>query len=158
MFTHKKINIFDFDIYSRRISFFFNGKEKIGSFFGFFLTIIYIISTIALFLFYSIRTIKRTEVRAHDSTMHAQGIPSIDINSSLLYFAFGLEEPISCVRYIDETIYYPIIYYVNQEKENGILVTKEKINLNLERCNATKFGAKYEDLFSQDELNTLNLI
>ena len=153
MFTHKKINIFDFDIYSRRISFFFNGKEKIGSFFGFFLTIIYIISTIALFLFYSIRTIKRTEVRAHDSTMHAQGIPSIDINSSLLYFAFGLEEPISCVRYIDETIYYPIIYYVNQEKENGILVTKEKINLNLERCNATKFGAKYEDLFSQDELN-----
>ena len=153
MFTYKNINIFDFDIYSRRISFFVNGKEKIGSFFGFFLTIIYIISTIVLFFFYSLRVIKRTDVRAYDSTIHAQGIPSININSSLLYFAFGLEDPISLCRYIDETIYYPIIYYINKEKENGILVTKEKINLNVERCDVKKFGEQFENLFSQDELN-----
>jgi len=153
MFTHKKINIYDFDIYSRRISFFFNGKEKIGSFFGFFLTIIYVISTISLFLYYCIKAIERKEVKAYDSTIHAQGIPSIEINSNMLYFAFGIEDPNSLIRYIDETIYYPIIYYINKEKENGVFVTKEKINLNLERCNATKFGEKYANLLSKDELN-----
>ena len=51
MFTKKEINIFDFDIYSRRISFFFNSKEKIGSVFGFILTILYVISTLFLISF-----------------------------------------------------------------------------------------------------------
>lgn len=153
MFTHKKLNIFDLDIYSRRISFFYNTKEKMGSIFGFILTILYIISTIILFLFYSIKIINRKEVKTHDSTMYAQGLPSININPNSLYFAFGLEDPKSLSRYIDETIYFPIIYFINKEKENGNLITKDKITLNAERCDVKKFGEKYQSLFTKDELN-----
>ena len=153
MFTRKNINIFDFDIYARRISFFFNSKEKIGSFFGFILTILYITSVIILFFYYSIKAIKRSQVKTHDSTMYPQGTPSIQINPNILYFAFGLEDPNSLNRYIDETIYYPIIHFIYKEKENGIFVTKERINLKAERCNVEKFGDNYKNLFVSDELN-----
>ena len=154
MFTQKEINIFDFDIYARRISFFFNSKEKIGSVFGFILTILYVISTLFLILFYSIRTIKRKDFSIHDSIMLSQDVPSINISPNTLYFAFGLELPNTLNRYIDETIYYPEIYFISKEKgEDGILETKEKININVERCNVKKFGENYEKLFSKDELN-----
>ena len=153
MFTRKNINIFDFDIYARRISFFFNSKEKIGSLFGFILTILYITSVIILFFYYSIKAIRRNQVKTHDSTMYAQGTPSIEINPNILYFAFGLEDPKSLNRYIDETIYYPVINFIYKEKENGILVTKEKINIKAERCNVEKFGENYKNLFLSDELN-----
>jgi hypothetical protein len=53
----------------------------------------------------------------HDSTMYAQGIPNFDINQNLLYFAFGLEDPTFNNRYIDETIYLPIIYFIKMEKK-----------------------------------------
>ena len=40
------ISIFDFDIYSKRISFFFNKKDKIGTCFGLILTSLYAIITL----------------------------------------------------------------------------------------------------------------
>ena len=150
---YKSFNIFDFDIYSRRISFYYNTKEKIGSFFGFILTLLYILITIVLFLNYIIKTVKRADVIVHDSTMVHQGLPSIVINPSTLYFAFGLENSSSLNRYIDETIYKPSIYFIYKEKENGKLVTKDKIILNVERCNVSKFGEKYESLFVENELD-----
>ena len=53
----------------------------------------------------------------HDSTMYAQGIPDFDINQNLLYFVFGLEDHTFNNRYIDETIYLPIIYFIKMEKK-----------------------------------------
>lgn len=73
MFKRKNINIYDLDIYARRISFFFNSKEKIGSLFGFILTIIYIISFIILFFYYSIKSVKRTQVKIHDQLYILKG-------------------------------------------------------------------------------------
>ena len=43
MFQKQKLNFLDFDIYSRRISFYYKGKEKFGTTFGFILTISYIV-------------------------------------------------------------------------------------------------------------------
>ena len=120
------INIFDFDIYSRRISFFYNTREKIGSLFGFVLTILYVVSTIILICIYTTRTIKRSDVTVHDSTMLSQNIPSINISPNSLYFAFGLENSTSLTRFIDETIYKPTIYFIYKEKENDKLVNREK--------------------------------
>jgi hypothetical protein len=150
---YKRINILDLDIYSRRISFYYDTKEKIGSFFGFILTLLYILITIILFLNYIIKTVKRTDVVVHDSTMVHQGLPSIGINPNILYFAFGLENSSSLNRYIDETIYKPNISFIYKEKENGQLVTKDKIYLNVERCNVSKFGEKYKNLFVENELD-----
>ena len=127
MFIGKNINIFDFDIYARRISFFFNSKEKIGSLFGFILTIIYITSLIILFFYYSINAIRRTQIKTHDSTIYPQGTPSIEINPNILYFSFGLEDPNSLNKYIDKTIYYPIIYFIYKKKKMEFLLRKKKL-------------------------------
>ena len=147
------INILDLDIYSRRISFFYGGKEKISSKFGFFLTSLYIVISIVLFLNYFIRTISREEVTASDSTTHPDTIPSIDINQDIFNLAFGLEHPSTFSRFIDETIYYPKISYIEKIKKNGIFVNKLKINVEAEKCKNSKFGQNFQKLLEKGELN-----
>ena len=46
--------IFDLDMYSNRISFFYNNRERIGSLLGLFLTLIYILASLIIFILYSI--------------------------------------------------------------------------------------------------------
>ena len=116
-----KLRYLDFDIYSRRISFYYKNKEKMGSTFGFFLTILYAIASIILFLIYFIKTIKREEITASDFTLYPSEIPSIELNNDLFYFAFGLEHPTKLIRYIDETVYYPEVLYIDKIKRNGEL-------------------------------------
>ena len=153
MFSHYELNIFDFDIYSKRISFFYNKRDKIGTIFGLVLTFLYASVTIFLFSFYLLKTIKRKDVKSQESTVYSKGLPSINVNRNLLYFAFGLENPISLNRFIDERIYNPKVFFIQQKKENGILVTKEEKSLNVERCDVRKFGEEYQRQFTEGELN-----
>ena len=119
MFSEGKIGYLDFDIYSRRISLYYKNKEKLGSSFIFILTILY--TSIILFLIYFIKTIKREEVTAFESTIYPNEIPSIDLNNDLFYLAFGLEHPNKTSRYIDDTIYYPEVLYIEKIKKDGEL-------------------------------------
>ena len=153
MLNRNGINIFDFDLYSKRISFFFEKRDKIGTVFGLLLTFIYIILTLVIFIVNVSNTIKRSDVKSQESTVYFQGLPSIDLNRKLFYFAFGLESPFTLNRFIDEGIYYPKVYFIKQDKENGILITKEKIDLNVERCEIFKFGEEYKGQFTEGELN-----
>jgi len=152
MFPKESISLLDFDIYSRRISFFYKNKEKIGSSLGIFLTISYVMISLSLFLFYLIRTVRKDEVTPSDSTIYPKTIPSIDINNNIFYLAFGLEHPTKFSRFIDETIYYPEVLYVQRNKEYGQFVKKEETILNIERCDMTKFGGEYQNLFQKEEI------
>jgi len=152
MFPKESISFLDFDIYSRRISFFYKNKEKIGSSLGMFLTVLYALISISLFLFYFIRTIRKDEVTASDSTIYPNTIPSIDINKNIFYLAFGLEDPKKYNRFIDEKIYYPEVLYVQRQKESGQFVKKEETILNIERCDVNKFGDEYQNLFQKEEI------
>ena len=155
MLPEEKFSLLDFDIYSRRISFFYQSKEKIGSKFGFILTLIYAILSIILFFIYFIKTVNREEVTVSDSIIYPKGIPSIEINSDKLYFAFGfgLEHPNKMRRFIDESIYYPEVLFIERVKENGELVKRAQTVLNLERCNKNKFGEEYQNLLETEDLN-----
>ena len=152
MFPKESISLLDFDIYSRRISFFYKNKEKIGSSLGIFLTILYAVISITLFLFYFIRTIRKDEVTASDSTIYPTAIPSIDINNNIFYLAFGLEHPTKFFRFIDEKIYHPEVLYVERYKESGQSVKKVETILNIERCDVTKFGGEYQNLFQEEDI------
>ena len=96
---------------------------------------------------------QRSVVRSQESTVYSQGLPSININPKLFYFAFGLENPLTFSRFIDEGIYYPKVYFIRQKKEKGMLITKEKISLDIERCDVGKFGEEYKNQFTEGELN-----
>ena len=144
-------NILDLDIYSRRISFFYKGKEKITSKFGFVLTVLYIIISIVIFLYYFIRTILREDVTASDSTIFSDEIPSIKIDSEIFNLAFGLEHPTKIARFIDETIYYPEAYYIVMIKKNGNFVSNLKQRIKTERCGNLNSGNKFLNLLDQNE-------
>ena len=154
MSSNSSLNLLYFDIYSKRITFFFNNKEKISSYFGLFLTLTYIFASLILFIFYFVSTIRRTEIKVYDSTEYAENTPSLEVNANLIYFAFGVEDYKSSSRFIDETIYYPKVLYISRDKINGKFVTKINRELPYERCKEEKFGQNYKGFFYEGELNT----
>ena len=150
---YEKFDFLDFDIYSRRISFFYKNKEKFGSTFGFILTVLYTVLSLIIFLVYFIKTLKREEVRVSDSTVYPTQIPSIEINNDLFYISFGLEYPDTLTKFIDESIYYPEALFIEKIKENGEFILKSEKILNIERCDIKNFGEDYQYLLKNDIIN-----
>ena len=148
-----KINLINFDIYAKRASFFYNKQEKIGSYFSVFLTLLYIIISIILFIYNLIITIKRTEIKVYDSSLYAQEMPIININKEHFNFAFGLEDPTTLNKFVDERIYIPEVYYVDRLKINGEFVTITNQELELEKCKQEEFGDNHQHLLLEGELS-----
>lgn len=146
-------NLIDFDIYAKRVGFFFENKEKLGTRLGFCLTILYVSISFGLFIFYTTLTIKRTEIKVHDSTMYLKDSSDLNINPELFYFAFGVENPLTNTRFIDETIYTVKVKLYERVKDGSSLKTIEEKILDVERCKQEKFGEIYQKLLVAGELN-----
>ena len=146
-------SISNFDKFSNRIGFYFNEKEKIGTCFGFILTLLYISFSLILFLIFIIIIINHRNLILNNSTLYSKDIPSIDINENLINFAFGLENPKTNKRFIDETIYSPKIIFYKNSKKNGVFQTDEKSELEYEKCKIEYFGENYKNFFINNELN-----
>jgi hypothetical protein len=76
----------------------------------------------------------------------------INIDSNNLYFAFGLEDPDTSNRYIDDTIYYPQILFVDRLKINEEFQIIEK-ELEYDRCKEEDFGLNLQHFLNKGELN-----
>ena len=148
-----KFSYIELDMYSKRIGLFYKNRDSVGSNFGFCLTMVYIIISLGLFIFYTSKTIRRTDIKVHDSTMYRKDNTNINIDPNLFYFAFGVENPKTATRFIDETIYYPKVTFFEKVKEGSSLKTVEERTLEIERCKQEKFGEKYQNLLVQGELN-----
>ena len=148
-----KINYINFDMYSKKIGFYFNNHEKISSFFGLFLTILYILASFILFLYEIILVIKRKELKVYDTNIYSQEMPIIDVDIDQLYFAFGLEYPNTANRYIDESIYSVDITFLDRRKIKDEFITVYQQKLEIEKCKVENFGKDYQNLFVKDELN-----
>jgi hypothetical protein len=153
MKNNNGIIIYDLDMYSNRISFFSNNRERIGSCFGLFLTLAYILALFVIFIIHSIDTITKKEVRVFDSNVFSDTTPSIEINSNDLNLAFGLEDE-KYKKYIDLSIYYPEILYIdNIKNEKGEFETIVKKKLNFSRCKIDSFGEKYKKILGNVDFN-----
>ena len=78
---------FNFDIYASSPNFYFNNHDKINTWFGTLLTIIYIIVSLTLFIYHLVEIFNHSNLKVHDSIIYGQEMPNIDLNSSSLYFA-----------------------------------------------------------------------
>ena len=148
-----KYNLVNYDIYSKRIGFYFNKSEKIGSYYGLFLTILYIITSLILFFILLLRSIQKKEMKVTDSTAFSIETPNIDVNPTSIYFAFGLEDPMTSNRFVDETIYFPKIIYFDREKVKGEFQTVNRKEMDFEICKEEAFGPNYQSLFLKGELS-----
>jgi hypothetical protein len=146
------MNYLKFDVFAKRVGFFFNKQEKIGSYFGLLLTLLYAIISIILFIYNIISAFKREEIKVYDSTLYAQEMPIIDLDRSSFYFAFGLEDPETSNRFIDETIYYPEVLFIDRIKIDGNFKTIINKKLSIEKCKEENFGQNYQHLFIKGEL------
>ena len=148
-----KISYINFDMYSKKMGFYYNNHEKISSLFGFFLTLLYIFASLILFLYEIILAIQRKELKVYDTNIYSQEMPIIDIGIDQLYFAFGLEYPNSANRYIDESIYTVDITFIDRRKIKDEFITVNQQKLEIEKCKVENFGKDYQNLFVKDELN-----
>ena len=146
-------NVLNYDMYSKRTSFFYNNQEKIGSFLGFFLTFVYILASLILLIHQIILALQRQELIVYDTTMYSQEMPTFKIDTEQFYFAFGLEDPQTSNRFIDDSIYIPKIVFVDKVKVNDEFVTFDQRTLEYEKCNVEKFGKNFQHLFIKNELN-----
>ena len=60
-----------YDIYSKQIGFFFHNNDTIGTYFGSFLTLLYIFISIILFIICIDITIKQLNFKVYDSTIYS---------------------------------------------------------------------------------------
>ncbi len=148
-----KISLLGLDIYARRIGFFYNNRERISSYSGLFLTFIYVVASIILFIFFMIKTAQRKEIRVYDSSFIAQEMPIINLEKNNFYFAFGLENPKTLNRFVDESIYIPEVVYIDRAKINGKFKTINSLVLPIEKCQEGIFGEDYQHLFVVGELS-----
>jgi hypothetical protein len=114
---------------------------------------VYIIVSLTLLIFQLISIVARKNLKVYDSTIYGREMPIIDLNADTLYFAFGLEDPQTSTRFIDNSIYIPKIVFVDKAKVNDELVTVYQKTMEFEKCNVNNFGADYQHLFLENELN-----
>ena len=147
--------LIDFDLFAKRLGLFYNKKERIGSYFGISLSIIYIVSSLLLFIYYTIITVKRKILYVSDSVIYPHGIPYIDLNNSdLFYLAFGIKNKENETRFVDEEIYTAkAFYFYNTKNSDGYIFTQEKRELKIEKCKVAKFGINYQRFFAEQEFN-----
>ena len=143
--------LYNIDIFARRISLFYNKNEKIGSNFGLILTILYILSSIFIFIFFFIIIYQKRDFHVSDSIIDSQTNPSFTLNASnLFFFIIGITDK-NNTRFIDESIYRISAIYINQYKDSkGNILNKEIKNLQVEKCQKEKYN---NTILSQNELN-----
>ena len=147
-----KMSLINLDIYARRVGFFYKNRERISSYCGLLLTFIYVVASLVLFIYYMIITTQRKEIRVYDSSLYSKEMPVINISKNYFYFAFGLEDPTTLNRFVDESIYIPEVVYIDRAKINGEFKTLNRLTLPLEKCQESTFGEDYQHLFVDGEL------
>ena len=150
----QNLSLKDFDIYSKNIGLFINNKSSLSSYFGLILTFFYCTIFIIILVYYIIKTVNKGQLKAYNSIRYPIETPSIKLNNDLFYIAFGAEDPNNTSVFIDETIYYPKVIYYNSVKENDIWRNIEKLYLETEKCNLSKFNNGHKLLFKNNTLST----
>ena len=148
-----KLKLTDFDIFAKTIGNYYNLKEKISSNLSLVLTCTYIISSLMLLFIYVIKVIRRADYRVFESAYFSEKVPEIKINNDLLYFAFGVEDPITTNTFIDESIYNIKVEYLDIIRKNGIWSAIDQKSLSISKCNEKNFGLGYEKYFKNKHLN-----
>ena len=132
----------EIDFFGKSPEFYINGKPKKISYIGRIFTFIFIIIYIIIFVYKFYRMLKRVDITFYDSHSYVDKIPSIQITNENFYLIFTLSDG-DYQPFIDETIYHPIAYFIDEEIEE----------IQLERCNLEKIGSKYRSFFNDYQLD-----
>jgi len=134
----------EIDFYGKQPELYFKGNSKKVTCIGRIFTFIFIFIYIVFFIYKLFRMYKRIDITFYDSYSDKGEIPSINITNENFYIAFSIFDGSTGEPFIDESIYYPVAYY----KENEV-----KEILKLGPCNIDKVGSKYQKYFKEYKLD-----
>ena len=133
----------EFDLFGKEPQLYFKGKPQRTSKLGKFFTYFYIIIYIGFFFYKITRMLQKADITFFE-TYDYSGVPSIKLINDLFYGGFSLN------GVIDPTIYFPIVYFYEGHRENGVMVWEEPYKImELEICQLEKFGEKYREIFKK---------
>ena len=138
----------EFDLFGKEPELYFKGKSQRTSVFGKFLTYFYLFIYAAFFAYKIVRMLEKVDISFYE-TYAFSGTPSIKLTNDLFYGGFSLGD------IIDDTLYYPVVYYYEGHRENGKMVWNDGTILELEVCQLNKFGERYRDIFKNKDLDNL---
>ena len=130
------------DFFGKLPEFYINGKQKQVTIFGRVLTILYILIYIIIIMYKIYRMFERFDVTFYDTYSNTDEIPSIHITKENFSLIFAVYND-SSLPFIDESIYYPVAYFIGEEMKEIEIV----------RCNFNYIGTKYRKFFTSSELN-----
>jgi len=132
----------DIDFFGKLPELYIKGKPKQPTIIGRAFTVIFIILYIIIFAYKLYRMFIRLDITFYDSYSTTEETPSINITNENFYLLFSVYND-SGLPFIDETVYYPMAYFVEGDLEK----------IELERCNIDKIGSKYKQLLSEVDLD-----
>ena len=152
--TQKWKFIKDFDIFGKEVGLYYKGKEKISTYFGCIATILFFIFFFLCAIYKLEKMIKKANISFHEQIEYFEYPPSIQLTRDIFYGGFALENPITYDPFIDETIYYPKVYF-KKAIRNGSNWDFDIKEIELERCSIEKFGEAFKDKIIHNSLNNL---
>ena len=133
----------EIDFYGKPPELYFKGKTKKVTWIGRIFTIIFIFIYIVFFAYKLYRISQRIDITFYDTYSDKGDTPSINVTNENFNIAFSLLDGSSGEPIIDETIYYPVAYFKDDEIEE----------IELEPCSIDKIGSKYKQFFEESKLN-----
>jgi hypothetical protein len=138
----------DVDLFSKSPDIYYKGKPQKSSLLGRILTISYAVIYAAFFVYKIVRMALKIDVSFYETQTWTGEIPSLELNNNHFYGAFALMDVTTGKPFIDESIYYPVAYFVTGIKKNGNSGFEwEYRDLGVEPCQLEKFGEEFRDLF-----------
>ena len=130
------------DFFGKLPEFYIKGRPKQATIVGRIFTIIFIIIYIIIFIYKLYRMFIRLDITFYDSYSTTEEAPSINITNENFYLLFSVYND-SGLPFIDESVYYPVAYFVEGELEK----------IELEKCNINKIGSKYRKFFRETDFD-----
>ena len=144
----------DIDLFGKEPELYFKGNSKRTSFVGKSFTIAYILIYLAFFLYKLYRMIQFKDVSFYQATTFTGETPSIHLTNDVFYGGFALANPMTLKTFVDESIYFPTVVFMEGNKVGNDWNFVPKV-VEIEVCKLEKFGHKYRDMFKTKNLENL---
>ena len=136
----------EIDLYGKPPEFYYKGRAEKKTLVGRIMTILYIIIYIIFFIYKLNRMINRVDLSFFDIYSNKNDFPSLDITNETFYLLFAVFNASTDEPIIDETIYYPVATFNNEENK------LEKIEIKTERCTMDHIATEYKETYKEYDL------
>ena len=144
-----------FDMYGYSPYLFIGGYKRNGSFLGLLSTLLSIIVGCLFSSYFIIEFANKKKFTVITSETNPEGIDSIKLTKNTSFFSFYLQDPISYKPIMDESIYYPKVFYKTAKRNNkeGFIWTQKSLEFG--KCELKDFHENFQKLFINYDLKNM---